>query len=108
MSNTMSAVSMIAASAKPFLIAISTFFCTIFTAYSGREIVLPAAVLRLVVNYIVVYDFRGSAADVIHPSNPPHLIIRFELFGHALTFYHLLLFYHLPPGLGLPPDPVLP
>ena len=36
---------------------------TLFKAKGGREIVLPAAILRLVVNYIVVYDFFGSAAD---------------------------------------------
>ena len=30
---------------------------------------LPAAVLRLVVNYIVIYDFCGSATDVVNPSN---------------------------------------
>ena len=28
-----------------------------------RGVNLPAAVLRLVVNYIVIYDFCGSAAD---------------------------------------------
>ena len=39
---------------------------------------LPAAVLRLVVNYIVIYDFCGSAADVVNPSNPFHLIVCFE------------------------------
>ena len=45
--------------------------------------------LRLVINYIVVYDFCGSAADIVHPSNPLHLIVCFELVGHALTFCHL-------------------
>jgi hypothetical protein len=37
----------------------------------------------------VIYDFCGSAADVIHPSNPLHLIIRFEFFGYTLTLCHL-------------------
>ena len=50
---------------------------------------LPAAVVRLVVNYIVIYDFCGSAADVIHQSNPLHLIVCFELFCHTLTLCHL-------------------
>ena len=45
--------------------------------------------LRLIVDNIVVYDFRGSAADVIHPSNPLHLIVCFEFFGYALTLRHL-------------------
>ncbi len=54
---------------------------------------LSAAVLRLVVNYFVIYDFCGSAVDVVHPSNPRHLIVRFELFSHALTLSHL--FYKL-------------
>ena len=45
--------------------------------------------LQLVVNYIVIYDFGGSAADVIHPSNPLHLIINFEFFRYALTLCHL-------------------
>ena len=45
--------------------------------------------LLLVVNYIVIYDFGSSATDVIHPSNPLHLIVCFELFGHALTLCHL-------------------
>ena len=52
----------------------STFFCTIFTANSGREIVLPAAVLRLSVNYIVIYDFCGSAMNIVHTTNPFKLI----------------------------------
>ncbi len=38
---------------------------------------------------MVIYDFCGSAADVIHPSNPLHLIIRYEFFGHTLTLCHL-------------------
>ena len=54
-----------------------------------RNVNLPAAVLRLIVNYIVIYDFCGSAANVIHPSDPLHLVIRFEFFCHALTFCHL-------------------
>lgn len=45
--------------------------------------------LWLVINYIVIYDFCGSAADVIHPNNPLNLIICFELFSNALTFCHL-------------------
>ena len=44
---------------------------------------------RLVINYIVIYDFCGSAANVIHPSNPLHLVIRLEFFGYALTLRHL-------------------
>ena len=44
--------------------------------------------LLLVVNYIVIYDFGSSATDVVHPSNPLHLIVCFELFGHALTLCH--------------------
>ena len=39
---------------------------------------------------VCVYHFRSSAADVIHLINPFHLIIRFELFGYALTLCHLL------------------
>ena len=49
----------------------------------------PCRRSRLVIDYIVIYDFCGSAADVIHLSNPLHLIIRFELFGNARTFRHL-------------------
>ena len=56
---------------------------------TAERINLSAAILRLVVNYIVIYDFCGSAADVIHSSNPLHLIVCFELFGHALTLCHL-------------------
>ena len=44
---------------------------------------------RLGVNYIVINDFCGSAADVVHPSNPLHLSIRLEFFSRALTFCHL-------------------
>ena len=29
---------------------------------------------------VYVYHFRSSAADVIHPTNPFHLIVCFELF----------------------------
>ena len=50
---------------------------------------LPAAVLRLVVNYIVIYDFCGSAADVVNPSNPFHLIVCFEFFCYAFTLCNL-------------------
>lgn len=46
--------------------------------------------VQLVINYIGVYDFCCSATNVIHSSNPFHLIVRFELFGHTLTFCHLL------------------
>jgi len=61
------------------------------TKKKGRQrgVNLPAAVLRLVINYIVIYDFCGSAADVIHTSNPLHLIVCFELFGHTFTLRHL-------------------
>ena len=34
-----------------------------FQKKAAERINLPAAVLRLVVNYIVIYDFCGSAAD---------------------------------------------
>ncbi len=37
-----------------------------------------------------VYDFHCSAADIIHPPNPLHLIVRFELFRYALTLRRLL------------------
>ena len=37
----------------------------------------------------MVYNFRGSAADIIHPSNPLHLVICFEFFCHTLTLCHL-------------------
>ena len=50
---------------------------------------LPAAVLRLVVNYIVIYDFCGSATDVVNPSNPFHLIVCFEFFCYAFTLCNL-------------------
>ena len=36
----------------------------------------------------MIYDFCGSAADVIHPSDPLHLIVCFEFFGYALTLCH--------------------
>lgn len=45
--------------------------------------------LQLVVNYIVVYDFCGFVADIIHSSDPLHLVIRFEFFCHALTLCQL-------------------
>ena len=50
---------------------------------------LSAAMPQLVVNYIVIYDFCDSVADVVHLINPLHLIIHFELFGHTFTFCHL-------------------
>ena len=56
---------------------------------AAERINFPAAVLRLIVDNIVVYDFRGSAEDVIHSSNPLHLVICFEFFRHALTFCYL-------------------
>ena len=45
--------------------------------------------LRLVVNYIVIYNFYSSISDVIHPGNPLHLIACLELFGHTFTLCHL-------------------
>ena len=45
--------------------------------------------LQLVVNYIVVYDFCGFVAYIIHSSDPLHLVIRFEFFCHALTLCQL-------------------
>ena len=39
---------------------------------------------------IVVYNFCGSAADIVHFLHPLHLIFRFERFGYALTLCHLL------------------
>ena len=47
---------------------------------------ISAAILRLVVNYIVVYTFCGSAADVIHLLHPNHLIFSFELFRYIFFF----------------------
>ena len=35
----------------------------------------------LYINQLGIYDFYGSVADVIHPTNPLYLIIGFELFG---------------------------
>ena len=58
-----------------------------------RQGFLPAAVYRLGVNKISVHDLGGSVADVVHSTNPRHLIIRFELFGHTLTLCHL---FHQP------------
>lgn len=36
-----------------------------------------------------IYNFCSSVANVIHLSNPLHLIFRFELFGDTLTLCHL-------------------
>ena len=53
----------------------------------------PCRRFRLVVNNIVIYNFGGSATDVIHPSNPLHLILCLKLFSNVLTLCHL--FYEL-------------
>lgn len=42
------------------------------------------------VNYIEVYNFGSSLTNIIHPTNPLHLIISFEFFGYTLTLCHLL------------------
>ena len=42
------------------------------------------------VNQIIIHDFYGSATNIIHSTNPRHLIVRFELFGHALTLLSLI------------------
>lgn len=42
-----------------------------------------------IVNYIVIYDSCGAAADAVHPSNPLHLIVCFGLCVHALTLCRL-------------------
>lgn len=49
----------------------------------------PCRLSRLVANYIVVYDFRSSAADAIHPSNPLHLIGCFERFRDTFLLHSL-------------------
>ena len=41
--------------------------------------------------------FSCSATDVIHPSNPPDLVIQFKFFGDILTFCHL--FYQAIEGI---------
>ena len=46
-------------------------------------------IFAMVIQLCSQRDFCGSAANVIHPSNPLHLIVCFELFGHALTLCHL-------------------
>ena len=43
-----------------------------------------------VVDQVVQDDLLGSAADAVHPSDPFHLILGFQLFGHAFRFLHLL------------------
>ena len=50
----------------------------------------PCRRFRSIIDYIVINDLCGSAADIIHPTNPCHLIIYFKFFGHALTLCHLL------------------
>ena len=55
-------------------------------AMAERKISLPPL---LCVNNIVIYDFCDSAANVIHPSNPLHLVICFESFCHTLKHCHL-------------------
>lgn len=40
----------------------------------------------IIVNDIIVSDFCGYAAYVIHPSNPLHLIIHFALFGNDAAY----------------------
>ncbi len=42
-----------------------------------------------IVNYIVIYDSCGAAADAVHPSNPLHLIVCFGSLVHALTLCRL-------------------
>lgn len=37
----------------------------------------------------MIYDFCRYVTDIVHPSNPFHLILCFELFGYALTLSHL-------------------
>ncbi|MBO5211769.1 MAG: hypothetical protein J6B80_07570 [Clostridia bacterium] len=37
---------------------------------TAESVNLSAVVLRLVINYIVIYNFFGSAADVVHLSTP--------------------------------------
>ncbi len=48
-------------------------------------------IYRLIKNKLTANpDLNSINTDVIHPSNPLHLIIRFEFFGHTLTLGHLL------------------
>ena len=44
----------------------------------------------LCVNQIVIHYFHCPIPDIVYPLHPPHLILRFELFCHALPFCHLL------------------
>jgi len=46
--------------------------------------------LKLSVYQFCVHYFGGSVADIVHPTNPFHLIVCFEFFGHTLTLCHLI------------------
>ena len=46
--------------------------------------------LILYVYDFFVYNFGSSLLDVIHPTNPFHLVVCFELFGYTLTLCHLI------------------
>ena len=58
------------------------------TNNGGKENCAPCRRSRLVVNHIVIYDFCGSTAGVVHSNNPLHLVFCFALFGYALTLCH--------------------
>ena len=45
--------------------------------------------INLCIYNIRIYYLYRSISDIIHPTNPFHLIVCFELFGHALTLCHL-------------------
>ena len=44
----------------------------------------------LAVDQVGIYNFCGSVADIIHPSNPFHLVKLFKLFSHFFTPYSIV------------------
>ena len=38
----------------------------------------------------MIYNLHCPIPDIVHPPYPQHLILSFELLGHALTLRHLL------------------
>ena len=57
---------------------------------NGREKLISLPPLRLCVNEFCVYNFCCFLTNIIHPTNPFHLIVSFEFFGYTFTRYHFL------------------
>jgi len=54
--------------------------------HGGREKLISLPPLTLCEYYLCIYNFCCLIADIVHPTNPFHLVFGFEFFGYTFLF----------------------